>query len=103
MTYNEETDITNTQVWMWIWYGASALATGVIFGNVFQSSTYRGETVFAWGPFLGGVVVGLIANIPLMALFDVGKKILATQRESLANGVATRKHTARIPLPPTER
>lgn len=98
---HDDTSVMNAEIWVWIWFFASTIAVGVMFGNIFGSSDgrYSDDTSFGWGPFFGGIVVGLVANIPFMALFDVVKKLLAVNKDVLANTVATRKHTARIPLP----
>lgn len=113
----DDADATTISAWMWVWFFSSALATGVALGNIFQtSSDFSRGTEFGWPAFFGGVVFGLIANIPLLALFLLGKKILANlvgvrinskqllaiESDALANGVATRKHTARIPVPMNE-
>ena len=81
-TYIAPKDSNTDQIatWMWVWFVASALSTGIAAGIIFQH----------WGAFFGGIVIALIANIPLMALFKVGQKVLI-------NLVVARKHVARIP------
>lgn len=79
----EIADSSSAELWMWIWFVASAIAAGIVFGNVFASSGgglfSDGQREFNVGAMLGGVVAGLITNIPAMAIFTVLKKILHSQ------------------------
>jgi len=92
-TRKSELSIATTQSWMWAWFSISTLlgavagaATGAI-----SSSNSSGEP--AIGLVLFGFVVGAVAvavsNIPLMAIFTLGTKLLS-------NLIAVRKLNIRL-------
>lgn len=59
-----------------IWYALSAVAAGITFGMVFQTSGGRlDDGHFNWLAFIGGMVVACIANIPVIVVVNLLKRI----------------------------
>lgn len=62
--------VTGAQIALGIWFVLSMIAAGQILGTVFSEADTVDQN---W--FMGGMVIGAIANIPVIAIFTVLKKI----------------------------
>ncbi|MDN4477274.1 hypothetical protein [Demequina lignilytica] len=65
-------DFSDYRIWMWVWCAAATVATAVAFGVLFPYQTVdrtTGEPLepgYGWPAFMGGLVIGAIACIPVM-------------------------------------
>jgi|GEM_PF-5308583 len=68
-------DYADESIWMWLWFVASTLATGLIAGAAFPITITHdyGETSgqYGWPAMFVGLVVGAIAAIPVMVVFRI--------------------------------
>lgn len=74
--------VLGAEIALGIWFVLSMIAAGQIFGNAFGE---YGVVDQNW--FVGGMVIGAIANIPVIAIFTVLKKIhlnIAAMRDEKA-------------------
>ena len=76
---------------LWIYTAVVAIATGVAFGNIFQTEAdyvFSAHSSFNVGAFIGGLALGAFSTIPFWALYALGAHLLSNViklRDSLAN------------------
>lgn len=76
-------DITHYELLMWIWFAASIISIGILFGNMFAtpSGGFSSGSDFNAGAMFGGFAIGLITSIPIWVGVAYLRRILLTKLE----------------------
>lgn len=65
----------DVEAWFWAWFCLSAIVVAIAAGNIV------GDDGFHVGAALGGLVAGVIGNLPAWVVFDMLRRILLSKHE----------------------